>query len=118
MFVHHLGNPAYHPLWVFLGGLLALLMFAILVDLLVWAVLRFTGHDTAGVARRGWTGAADRPDTALEHARYRYARGDIGRDEFFRISRDLGAAVPAESPPTAASAERGPEPTASEEPGR
>ncbi len=29
-------------------------------------------------------------DPALEQARLRYARGEIRRDEFLRLSRDLG----------------------------
>jgi uncharacterized membrane protein len=35
------------------------------------------------------------PDAAVEFVRMRYARGEIDRDEFVRISTDLGAPSPA-----------------------
>jgi hypothetical protein len=44
-------------------------------------------------------------DPALEHARYRYARGEIDRDQFLLISNDLGAPVSAPPPPAPAAAE-------------
>jgi hypothetical protein len=73
----------------------------------VWAVLRLTSQ---GPARSGGQPLAVPPqggvDAALQHARYRYARGEIDRDEFLLISNDLGAPV---SPPP-------PAPAAAEEP--
>lgn len=42
-------------------------------------------------ARRGpaTVGPAATPDVALDQARMRYARGEIGQEEFLRISTDL-----------------------------
>ena len=80
MWDQHVGPPGYHPWWTVLGVILPLLLFAILIGLVVWAALRLT------------------------RLRYRYARGEVGRDEFFRMWRDLGApgAVPPPAPPPAA----------------
>jgi uncharacterized membrane protein len=103
----HAGPPIYHhPWWGFLGFLLPMLMFAALIGLVVWAVLRLTSQ---GPARSAGQPLAVPPqggaDAALQHARYRYARGEIGRDEFLLISNDLGAPLPAPPPPAPAVAE-------------
>jgi uncharacterized membrane protein len=43
-----------------------------------------------------------RLDGALEEVRLRYARGEIGREEFLQRAADLGAAGPEATPPQAA----------------
>jgi hypothetical protein len=42
---------------------------------------------------------APRADDALNHLRLRYARGEVSRDDFMRMSADLGAPLPAEPVP-------------------
>ena len=103
----HAGPPVYHhPLWGFFGVILPILMLAALIGLVIWAVLRLTNQ---GGARPAGQSIALPPqgrasDPALEHARYRYARGEIDRDQFLLISNDLGAPVSAPPPPAPAAA--------------
>jgi hypothetical protein len=44
-------------------------------------------------------GPLTKDDAAVAHVRMRYARGEIGREEFLRASADLGVAIDA-SPPS------------------
>jgi uncharacterized membrane protein len=67
--------------------LLLLVGFLVLAGLAVAWLVRLT--------RDGPAGAAAAPDAALESVRLRYARGEIDRDEFVRVSTDLGAPPPA-----------------------
>ena len=76
--------------WPF--GLFFLLILLILGGLVVWSLLR-PGARHAPPAAGG-----SPPDPALEQARLRYARGEIDRDEFVRIARDLGSPVSVEEP--------------------
>jgi uncharacterized membrane protein len=82
-----------------------ILWFAVLAALVaagLWLVRRVehghSPHTHAALPPRG-------PDVALEHARMRYARGEITRDEYVRLVEDLGGAAPAPQPlpPDAAS---------------
>ena len=79
--VHH-GHPF---LWLVL-----FLLFIALIAFAVYSLFRLT--------RRGGTAAPEAPppggDAALESVRMRYARGEIDRDEFIRVSTDLGAPPP------------------------
>jgi uncharacterized membrane protein len=80
--VHHGGHRF---LW-----LLLLILFLALVVLAVARLVRLTrggGHGSGGTAPAG--------DAAVESVRLRYARGEIDRDEFVRVSSDLGAPPPA-----------------------
>ena len=81
---------------------LSTLLWLALIGVLIWAVLRMTkGRAPAGaVAFAGQVPSpAGPPDAALERARMRYAQGEIGRDEFLQVSRDLGGGEP--TPPAA-----------------
>jgi len=103
----HAGPPVYHhPWWGFFGVFLPILMFAALIGLVIWAVLRLTNQGGARPAGSSTVlplhGRAN--DPALEHARYRYARGEIDRDQFLVISNDLGAPLSAPPPPAPAAA--------------
>ena len=80
----HGGHPFAWLVFVILLGLLAALA--------VWVVLRVTSARTARPALPA--------DDAVGVVRLRYARGEIDRTEFLRVSADLGA--PPEPPPAAA----------------
>jgi len=73
------------------------------IGLIVYLVVRRRPALTDG--RPGWGPpplAAPRPDSALEIARARYARGEMSREEFLRVTSDLGGSPPpadAPSPP-------------------
>jgi uncharacterized membrane protein len=81
-----------HHGWFF-GGLVPILLFAILIGVAVWAILRLTGRPHAGVVAwpAGASGMGPFPrDPALEEVRLRYARGEMSRREFIERSEDLG----------------------------
>jgi uncharacterized membrane protein len=91
-------TQAHH--WV--GGVVMLVMFAVLIGVIVWAVLRITRAEAAKQAMPV-AGAPPLPvaraeDPALATLRLRYAQGEIDRDEFVRVSTDLGSPQPPESP--------------------
>jgi uncharacterized membrane protein len=73
--VHH-GHPFF---WFLL-----FLLFLTLVAFAIYSLVRMTRESAAPVA-------TPRTDAALESVRMRYARGEIDRDEFIRVSTDLGA---------------------------
>jgi uncharacterized membrane protein len=102
----HAGPPVYpHPWWGFFGVILPILMLAALIGLVVWAVLRLTSQGARPAGQSMVLPAQGRPsDPALEHARYRYAQGEIDRDQFLLISSDLGAPVSPPPPPAPAAA--------------
>ena len=99
-FVHH------DMWWSGPAHLLPLLLFAILIGVIVWGVLRLTTQRTSALAGAG---AAVGPPPALpprdhaqEELRVRYARGDIDRTDYLERAADLGivhAAAPDESEP-------------------
>jgi putative membrane protein len=77
----------HHGFWFF--GLVPLILWAILIGVAIWAVLRVTSRRSM-VATTGPLPAGPRPDAALEEVRLRYARGEMSREEFAQRSRDLG----------------------------
>ena len=64
--------------WMVLGSL----WFVFFWGAIIWLVVRVLGARDGG---------APRDDSAIEVARRRYARGDISREEFEQIRRDLTA---------------------------
>ena len=84
-----------------LSVLHVLLPFLVLVALggfMVWAVL-WTTRNRQVVPASGWIAApAGRPDLALDQVRMRYASGEIGREDFVRLSNDLGSPLMATEP--------------------
>ena len=72
------------------SGCSLLVLFVALVVVAIYTLIRLT---RSGRQRRG--GAAAGADAAVESVRMRYARGEIDRDEFVRVSTDLGAPPPA-----------------------
>ena len=87
------GDPpgyVHHDAWWGFWHFLPFLMFLILIGLGVWAVLRFSSRPLVAGSRA--SGAAPPPvrDAALEELRIRYARGELGREDFSQRMRDLG----------------------------
>jgi len=73
-----------HPMWGFWGAwgvgmMLMMLLFWIVVIVGVVLGMRWLAR----------VGAEPRPDSALEILRQRYARGEIGKEEFEAKRRDL-----------------------------
>lgn len=82
--------------------IIPLAAYALLLGLGIWLIMSIR-HNTAaraGVAQPGVVAASPPPDTALREVRMRYARGELTREEFMQISRDLGADLPPEPPVT------------------
>jgi putative membrane protein len=104
------GNPsgyAHDGAWWGFVHLLPFLMFLVLIGVGIWAVLRFTSRPVmaAGPATAG----PPMRDAAVEELRIRYARGELGRDDFAQRMRDLGHpdigpartnAFPGDTPPS------------------
>ncbi len=71
------------PWWAdVLAWLVPILLVVLLVLLVVWLLARATRPASPPPARPR--------DDALEQARLRYARGEIDREAFLQIERDLG----------------------------
>ena len=89
-----------HHHWV--AGVLMLVMFAVLIGVIIWAVVRITRADTAkggpAVTSPPSPPIAGPEDPALAALRMRYASGEIDRDEFVRVASDLGVTPPPEAP--------------------
>ena len=64
--------------WMLIGAVWMVLFWGGIIALAVWAV-----------SRLGEGGRREQADTPLEIARRRYARGDITREEFDQLKRDL-----------------------------
>ena len=72
--------------WMLWGGLMMLLFWGGIIALAVWAIQALTRREAgpAGSAERGSPARAP-----VETAKERYARGEISRDEFLQIRKDL-----------------------------
>ncbi len=68
--------------WMVFGGVWAILFWVALIALIVWVIRRIA--DRGGGDARG----PERHD-ALEIAKMRYARGEITKEQFDQIKRDL-----------------------------
>ncbi|MBI4187235.1 MAG: SHOCT domain-containing protein [Chloroflexi bacterium] len=68
--------------WMLLAGILTVLFWGGLIVLIVWAVKRMTERGSPGIG-----GGESR--RALDIARERYARGEISREEFEQLKKDL-----------------------------
>ena len=72
--------------WMLWGGLMMVFFWGAIIALVVWAV-QSLGRGEAGHTQRGGATPPARPP--LEIAKERYARGEISRDEFEQMKRDL-----------------------------
>jgi len=63
--------------WMVPSGILALIFLAALIALVIWGVRQATGHSTTGTMK------------ALDIAKERYARGEISKEEFEQLKKDL-----------------------------
>ena len=64
--------------WMVFGGIWMLLFWGGITALIVWGITRLTGH-----------GSPDKKKYPLDIAKERYARGEISREEFEQIKKDL-----------------------------
>lgn len=67
--------------WGF-GGIWMIVLWVIVIGLIVWGIVALTRHSDA----RRLSGMRDEP---LEIAGERYARGEISREDYERIKRDI-----------------------------
>lgn len=66
--------------WMMLGGIWMIIFWGVIIFLIVWGIKRLTGHrDSGGVERR----------SPLDIAKERYARGEISKEQFEQIKKDL-----------------------------
>ena len=97
------GMPGYgpyihHDTWWQSGfHLLPLLLFAVLIGVLVWGILRLSSQGAFASVGAGNSPTGPMPppgppppDQALEELRVRYARGELDRSDFLERSADLG----------------------------
>ena len=71
--------------WMLWGALMMVFFWGAIIALVVWAVQSLGRRDDG----RAQSGATSPARTPLEIAKERYARGEIGRDEFEQMKRDL-----------------------------
>jgi uncharacterized membrane protein len=84
------GDPpgyVHHDAWWGFLHLLPFVLLLVLIGVGVWAVLRYSSRPVMAAG----TGAVGVPprDAAVEELRIRYARGELGRDDFAQRMRDL-----------------------------
>ncbi|MBN1368782.1 MAG: SHOCT domain-containing protein [Dehalococcoidaceae bacterium] len=65
--------------WMTLGGLFSLLFLAAVIALIVWGVKKYNEGG----------GSSQSKGSALDIAKERYAKGEISKDEFEQIKKDL-----------------------------
>jgi uncharacterized membrane protein len=86
VFLEHAHDHQGHPVF----WLLLLVLFLTLAAFAIYALVRLARGGAAPVDPEGTVS-----DAAVESIRMRYARGEVDRDEFVRVSTDLGAPPPA-----------------------
>ncbi len=68
--------------WMMFGGILMVLLWGVIIALVVWGVNRLTGRGGSGST------TPEKRDP-LDIAKERYARGEISKEEFEQIKKDL-----------------------------
>ncbi len=66
--------------WMVFGGILFVLFWGVIIYLIVWALRRSSRESGSGIPGNR---------SALDIAKERYARGEITREQFDQIKRDL-----------------------------
>jgi len=80
-------------------GLIPMLMIAVLIGVVVWAVVRLTREGGRAAIAAGPAAVATRADAALEELRLRYARGEMTREDYGERLQDLIGAPPGDPAP-------------------
>ena len=65
--------------WMVFGGIIFILFWGAVIALIVWAIRRFNPGSGVDSLKR----------TPLEIAKERYARGEITKDQFEQLKKDL-----------------------------
>jgi putative membrane protein len=68
--------------WMMFGGFWMIVFWGAVIALIVWGIMKLAGRGESKTQTHG------RPDP-LDIARERYARGEISREEFEQIKKDL-----------------------------
>jgi putative membrane protein len=72
--------------WMLWGGLMMFVFWGGIIALIVWAIQVLTRRESG---QTGSVGLGSPPRAPLDSAKERYARGEINRDEFLQIRKDL-----------------------------
>jgi putative membrane protein len=67
--------------WMLYGGIMMVVFWGLIIWLAIWLISKITSHEQSG---RG----SERRDP-LDIAKERYARGEISKEEFDKIKKDL-----------------------------
>jgi putative membrane protein len=65
--------------WMVFGGILMVLFWVLIIGLVVWGIGRLVGHE----------GSSVKNGNLFDIARERYARGEITKEQFEQIKKDL-----------------------------
>jgi putative membrane protein len=68
--------------WMIFGGILMVVFWGLVIALVVWAISRVTTHRSDGPS-------TPEKRSALDIAKERYARGEISKEQFEQIKKDL-----------------------------
>ena len=69
--------------WMVFGGVWSIIFWVVIVGLVIWGVKKLVERD------RGGSAEATRKRDALDIAKERYARGEINKEQFDQIKKDL-----------------------------
>jgi putative membrane protein len=81
-------GPGWYGGWA--GGLLMLFFSIVFIALIVWLIVALTRRGRYGYAHMHSGGCCGPGGNALDIARERYAKGEITKDQFETIKKDLG----------------------------